>query len=416
VMRAPARDRLIALAIFSGGLVAAIWVLQAFTVAIHNSQDNDWGAARALLHGLDPYKLYLGCTSCRTPPFLPPVAPMYPASGLILLWPLAMLPWPAAEAAWAILNITFGAGLILALHRLYLPHSGWRSIALALTALFAGGPFLTNLEIGQHAIFALGWFAAALWADRRGNTALAAVFLAASWFKYTLTLPLSLLFVVRARWIPLLAAAAIHVVLTIFAAGWTGSSPLDLLLGPLRVVHVIHRAGHLDVFGLAMRLGLVSNLVPLAAACALTGAVLAAALRYRGKTDLPLLCLFSLFAYSVVYHLAYDLVILVIPLFYVLSRIRMWSDVDILERVWTIMLAVLLGWTWFADHLVQVMKMRQIDWVMRAYPIYYTSTAVWFYATTVIGILAVGAYLATPRERSSAAAGTIDRAAGGPAS
>ena len=35
---------------------------------------------------------------------------MYPASGLILLWPLAVLSWPAAKATWAILNLTFGAG------------------------------------------------------------------------------------------------------------------------------------------------------------------------------------------------------------------------------------------------------------------------------------------------------------------
>jgi hypothetical protein len=411
-MKVALRSDLVALALFLCGIVAVIGVLEAFTVALHNSQDNDWGPARALLHGLDPYKLYLRCTSCPEPPFLPPVAPMYPASGLILLWPLAMLSWPAAKATWAILNLTFGAGLIVTLFRLFLPDGGWRFAILAFIALFAGGPFLTNLEIGQHAVFALGWFVAALWADRRGNTALAAVFLAASWFKYTLTFPLSLLFVVRARWTSVLAAAAVHVVLTIFAAAWTGSSPLDLLLGPLRVVQVVHRAGHLDVFGLAMRLGLGSQLVPLVAACALAVAVLVAALRSRAQTDLPLLCLFSLFAYAVVYHLAYDLVVLIIPLFYVLSRTQVWSEVDVLERVWTIMLAVLLGWTWFADHLVQTMKIQHIEWVMRAYPTYYAATAVWFYATTLVGILAVGTRLATPEERSPVAAGARNRAVG----
>ena len=411
-MKVALRSYLVALAFFLCGIMAVIGVLEAFTVALHNSQDNDWGPARALLHGLDPYKLYLHCTSCPKPPFLPPVAPMYPASGLVLLWPLAVLSWPAAKAAWAILNLTFGAGLIVTLYRLFLPDGGWRSATLAFIALFAGAPFLTNVEIGQHAVFALGWFVAALWADRRGNTALAGVFLAVSWFKYTLTFPLSLLFVVRSRWVPVLAAAVVHVVLTIFAVVWTGSSLLDLLLGPLRVVQVVHRAGHLDVFGLAMRLGLGSKLVPLVAACALAVAVLVAALRSRAQTDLPLLCLFSLFAYTVVYHLAYDLAVLVIPLFYVLSRLQAWNEVDVLDRVWTIMLAVLLGWTWFADHLVQTMKTQHIEWVMRAYPTYYAATAVWFYATTLIGILAVGTRLATPVKRLPAAAGATNRVAG----
>jgi len=71
-----------------------------------------------------------------------------------------------------------------------------------------------------------------------------------------------------------------------------------------------------------MRLGLGSRLVPLVAACTLTVAVLLAACEAGRQTDLNLLCLFSLFAYTVVYHLAYDLVILIIPLFYVLSRMQ----------------------------------------------------------------------------------------------
>jgi Glycosyltransferase family 87 len=380
------RDRIAASTIILCGLVAVILVLEAFGVALHNSHDNDWGPARALLHGLDPYKLYLACTDCTKPPFVPPVDPMYPASGLILLWPLALLSWPTAKVAWALVNLALGAGLLFTLHRLFLARDSWRSLVIAIIALFASGPFLTNLEIGQHAIFALGWFAAALWAERRGNNFLAMAFLAASWFKYTLTLPLSLLFVVRSRWVLLLGAALIHAALTIFAAIWTESSPLDLLVGPLRVVHLVHRAGHLDVFGLAIRLGLTSKLIPLAVASALTVTVIAAVLRTKSQDDLLPLCLLSLFAYAIIYHLAYDLIILAIPLLYVLSRARLWNELGSLDRMWTIMLAVLLVWTWFGDHLVQTLKIRHIGWVVHAYPSYYAALAVWFYATTFVGI------------------------------
>jgi ABC-type uncharacterized transport system YnjBCD ATPase subunit len=50
-----------------------------------------------------------------------------------------MLSWPAAKATWAILNLTFGAGLIVTLFRLFLPDGGGRSAILAFIALFAAG-------------------------------------------------------------------------------------------------------------------------------------------------------------------------------------------------------------------------------------------------------------------------------------
>jgi Glycosyltransferase family 87 len=395
------RDRITASAVILCGLVAVILVLEAFSGALHNSHDNDWGPARALLHGLDPYKLYLACTDCTKPPFVPPVDPMYPASGLILLWPLALLSWPMAKVAWALVNLALGAGLLFTLHRLFLARDSWRSLVIAIIALFASGPFLTNLEIGQHAIFALGWFAAALWAEKRGNSVLAMAFLAAAWFKYSLTLPLSLLFVARSRWMLLLGAALIHAALTIFAAIWTGSSPLDLLVGPLRVVHLVHRAGHLDVFGLAMRLGLTSKVVPVVVATALAVAVITAVLRTKSQNDLLLLSLLSLFAYAVVYHLAYDLVILAIPLIYVVSQVRSWDELSTCNRIWTMQLTVLLGWTWFVDHLVQMLKIRHIGWVVHAYPSYYAALAVWFYATTFVGIIVLAARAPSRRKRKT---------------
>jgi hypothetical protein len=137
-----------------------------------------------------------------------------------------MLPWPLARIAWAVLNLVFAASLTIVLRRLLLPQGGWRSTAFAVVTLFASALFLANLEIGQHAVFALGWFAAALWAERRGSASLAAVLLAASWFKYTMTLPLSLVFALRSPCFVLLAAAGMHIALTLFVALWMGSSPL----------------------------------------------------------------------------------------------------------------------------------------------------------------------------------------------
>jgi len=378
------------LAILLLGSVAAYWVAEAFSVALDTSHDNEWSPARALLHGLDPYRLYLGCLACDNPPFPVPVAPSYPASGLMMLWPLAALPWPVARAVWAVSNLVFGAVLSLILWRLFLPRSGWRVLALVSIFFFAGTPFLNNLGNGQHAVFTLLFFAAGLCAQRRGSTRLASIFLAVSWFKYTLGVPLSLVFVVRGRWVVLLGAAAIHAVLTVFAAIWTGTNPVDLLLGPLRVANVATTPGHLNLLGLAARMGLESKLLPLVATAALTTAVVLSAWRSRVDDDLPLLSLLSLFAYAVVYHLGYDLVILVIPLCFVVSRVRSWHERDRLTRGWTIMLGVLLAWTWFADRPIQLMKIQHVDWVMREYPAYDAALAFWFYATIAFGVVLVG--------------------------
>jgi Glycosyltransferase family 87 len=381
---------LIILSLLLSAAGAAVWVADAFFVALNSSQDNEWGPARALLQGLDPYRLYLSCLHCRHPPFTASVAPSYPASGLMLLWPLAMLPWPVAKVAWASLNLVFGASLTFTLWRLFDPKHDWLTLAVASIALYAGTPFLNNLGNGQHAVFALAWFAFALWAERRGNMALASAFLAASWFKYTLTLPLSLFFIVRGRWALLLGAIAIHVILTAFLAVWTGTSPLDLLLGPLRVAPVGIEVGHLDVFGLATRMDLQSKLGSWVAAFALTAIIVAVAVRSRMNDDLALLSLLSLYAYTVVYHLAYDLVILAFPLFYLLNRMRSWRILSPLERLWATMLAVLLAWTFFVDHQVQAMRMRDTLWGTRLDPIYFTATALWFYVTLAVGIAFLG--------------------------
>jgi hypothetical protein len=291
---------------------------------------------------------------------------------------------------WAVGNLFFGAITSLFLWRLYLPRRGWPVLVLASIVFFASTPFLNNLGNGQHAVFTLAFFVAALWAERRGNLSLASVFLATSWFKYTLGVPLSVVFVVRGRWAVLLGAVGIHAVLTVFAALWTGTNPLDLLFGPLRVAHVATTPGHLNVLALAARAGIEAKLLPLAATAILSAAVLLAAWRSRADDELALLSLLSLFAYAVVYHLGYDLVVLVFPLFYVFSRFLQWHERDWLTQVWTVMLTVLLVWTWFADRLVQLMKLQHVDWVMQAYPVYDAVLASWFYTTIAVGVVLIG--------------------------
>jgi len=100
--------------------------------------------------------------------------------------------WPVAKVAWASLNLVFGAGLSFTLWWLLDPRHDWLTLAVASIALFAGTPFLNNLGNGQHAVFTLVFFAAALWAERQYGVKVLGAFV----------LPLVALSGVSGAWLP----------------------------------------------------------------------------------------------------------------------------------------------------------------------------------------------------------------------
>jgi hypothetical protein len=146
---------------------------------------------------------------------------------------------------------------------------------------------------------------------------LAGVALAASWLKYTLTFPLSIAFLKRNRVRVAVVAAGIHVILTVALTFWTGASPIDLVLDPLRAGGQYVAEGSIDVFGLSAGLS-ESPLIPGAIAIAILVATAYSVLRNTQGDELFLLSVLSLLASIVVYHRAYDQVVFVFPLAYVI--------------------------------------------------------------------------------------------------
>lgn len=313
-------------------LGACISLLQALNNAIlrhEGSQDNQWGPSRALLEHRNPYAAYLHSPGAS--PFILSQNPNYPASGLIFLWPFAFLSWPAAKILWAFSNLLFTVVILLCLYRLLPPRTSTVAKVLLATLFVMGTPWRNGVGNGQHALFTLAFILLAVVLFPRSVLA-AGSLLAVSWFKYTIAFPLTLFFARSKRgWATILTAAGIHAILTLFAAIWTGSSPVDLLLGPIQVSQIATGRGYsMDVFAITSTLRMPSKLIPGLAALAILGVTYLAA--RHDHDDLSCLCTLSIASMTLCFHGGYDFVVLVLPLVYALrehakdtrSRYYMW--------------------------------------------------------------------------------------------
>ena len=286
------------------------------------SKDFQWSVARYLLEHQNPYRLYLDFKAGRlaSSPFVAAETPVYPASAEIFLWPLAGIDYTAARWIWALLNGFFAIGCALLIARI----AGLSPpVLLGLVGLFlASTPVRTTIGNGQQGLWSLFFFLAALDCQQRKKATLAGVFLAASWLKYTVTAPLSLIFLKRGWRTPIVVATGLHVALTLFLGAWIQESPFRVLLSPFMLSGTAQNASMFDVMAIATYLGAPSIAwsVPLGILLFLLGVVFVV----RGEAQVTAaLSLLSMIALLWSYHWQYDYFVLVVPLAYALKR---WSD------------------------------------------------------------------------------------------
>src|ERR1700693_1649481 len=238
-----------------------------------------------------------------------------------MLWPYAILPWPIAKVVWAVLNVLFTVIIVTGLFQLFLPAQPRWLLVLIICLFVAGTPHRNLIGNGQQALFVLSFFVLSLMFLEKGYDVVAGICLAVSLFKYTVTVPLLPYFLMKRRWNVVLLALGIHVALTLFLAAWVHTSPLELLLGPVRVAFVVSSGGYIDFRAVLGQLGWTSWKYLWACAA---GIVLAAATlicRYRGRgQELLTLSVLAVASMVLFFHLAYDAVVLIFPLFYVLSE------------------------------------------------------------------------------------------------
>jgi hypothetical protein len=187
-----------------------------------------FSAARAWLHGLNPYDAATleaelsaaGGAALADTGVLDVLLNAYFPATLVAHVPLAAFPWPAAKLLWLAANVAATAAMIWALCRL----NDWRlrSRRAALLAAFtlALAPVHTSISTGQAAVLATcGIVAGALLHSRRRPYAAGAALGLALVLKLQLALPFLAYFAWRRRWGTAATAAGVLGMLTLVAVG-----------------------------------------------------------------------------------------------------------------------------------------------------------------------------------------------------
>src|SRR5262249_52710798 len=153
----------------------------------------------------------------------------------------------------AVANTLFAIGSVILVARML--DVGGVILAALLGLFLASTPVRNSIGNGQQGLFSFFFFLLALTLQQRNKTPLAALCLAVSWLKYTITFPLSLVFLRREWKQTLLIAVFIHIGLTIFLGFWTHENVLSLLLGPVMHGEGSMSAQMFDVMAIAKYVG-----------------------------------------------------------------------------------------------------------------------------------------------------------------
>lgn len=278
------------------------------------SHDMQWTPTRDLLAGVNPYENFINWQEDGhelTPPHFLNQSPSYPASVYVMIAPLGMLDWGTAKATWLTINLALIALMLAGLQKQFPIRHPW-----ALTFLIAGflcsTPVRASLGAGQINFLSLAAF---VWAyhfsqtqDRRSQC-VAGILLAIAWAKYSLTFPLTLVFINQRNWRPIALAALIHFVLTLAAALQLNLYPQEFFFNSVAVVMMGNGTGFANMAALAMLLHVPSPVAMSAISIALLGAAYSVA-RIKDIRQLPLLAVLAMLSYALFYHHSYDFIVL----------------------------------------------------------------------------------------------------------
>jgi hypothetical protein len=210
-----------------------------FGEAIRASGDFQWSPTKELLQHQNPYESFLSEKI-----FLAQM-PLYPLTGYILLIPYALMDWEYARIAWALTNYLATFVLLYCLQIIWKIKNKMFVVFLC-SAFLISGSFRDVIRYGQHDLFVLALFVLAIVLSKK-NKDIAGVFLGLSWFKYSITFPLSLYFIFKRELKLLLIGILTQCFLFIAVSLWLWQSPIHILTIYLDVLkgHTSYWAWHL---------------------------------------------------------------------------------------------------------------------------------------------------------------------------
>jgi len=300
-------------------LLAFVSLLQGCRNAINYSQDFQWDAVKVMSLHMNPYDeslnpseelIKLGYEEY----YKQMEANQFP-SLLWLLFPYIFLGPMGARYAWLISNLLFTILAVVLMRKTFLRSLPTEDFLLAALLMVAGTPWRNQVGVGNHTIYAFMFFLLSVYLCERNEKVggeylrlLSGLCLSVSYFKYTLTVPLTLYFLYKRKYKELIISVIPHVVLTVFSAVWLNDSLPNMIIKPLKVAKALSGEGSMDVGAL---LGggdatMLSGVVIMVALILLT-------LLMPKEQEQLLITILLLWSLVMTYHRSYDYFVLVLP-------------------------------------------------------------------------------------------------------
>ena len=272
----------------------------------------------------------------------------YP-SNLATILPLSFFPdLQSARIGWMIFNMICIPVTILCFRKTIFKKTD--PYIFAIWALLYSGsmPAIVTINNGQNMIFSFCFFmmAYAISEADAGKpatsiplTVLAGIFLGVSFFKYSTMMFIFPIFIFKRRYLEVITAGMLHVVLNVFSAFWLRMSLLEILISPLTssvdinagegyidlmamfntdVITVIPFGGHIHEFLMAHN----GKAIYVLLIAVLSLYIVFLAFMGRKKCEAELVfSLFCALSAVIVYHRSYDYLVLIIPLYYCVKEL-----------------------------------------------------------------------------------------------
>jgi len=315
------------------GLLAVLSIYAGIRNAYTYSQDFQYDAAKALLSGHDPYDYSLSGEKSPKIEGLEDYYAYYESIGapqrmeanqfpslLYLLSPWCFFAPGTARLLWLISNLIFTFLILYLLSLTFMKETEIRNFAIFALLMICGTPWRNQLGVGQHTLFSVAFFLLAVFlsekneGEKKGFWFLpAGLCLAVAFFKYTLTVPMTVYFIYKRKWKELAVSIVPHILLTAAAALTLREPFTDMLIKPLKVASKLSSSGSIDL-GALLGGGGISLVLTLVLMAGLT--VFAFLCPVRRENDSLVISLAVLLANIMTYHRMYDFFVMILVFSY----------------------------------------------------------------------------------------------------
>lgn len=234
---------------------------------------------------------------------------------LWLLLPYTFLSPEVARTVWVISNVVFLIGTVFLLQKILWGKEKKIDVIMLSLLFIAATPIRKQIFLGQHTLFAFFSFMVAWYLLENKHENLSGIALAISYFKYSLTAPFMLIFLMKRKYKPVIISGIIHIVLTIFSAYWLNENLIVLMFQPLKQAAWLAGEGFADLSALLGRVG-IGGSVPNILTVLIFGSLFIWSLFRKREFRIYDFIFLVYISLIFMYHRRYDYFVMIIPMWY----------------------------------------------------------------------------------------------------